>query len=261
MEIYLSVTAEDYPRAAAFGQRFAFVAYRIGTESALLRQALPLLPAPRRGIPVRRNLLSLSDRDCPPVEDPEALCGGVLRECGRRGYAGAVLDFETAPREDLSALAACLDRRLPETGRRLYVPEEYAAAAPGAVELLCTAVSGGSFEEHLREAAEQRGGDLLALDAQRLRMDFRLPAPSGEGEPLDEAAFRELAEGKSVFFSPDLCSRYFTFSQGNEAHFVLYDDADTLNRKLDLGQRYGVRAAFLQWPEIADLAGDLRLDR
>ncbi|MBQ9347052.1 MAG: hypothetical protein IJT94_06880 [Oscillibacter sp.] len=299
MDIYLSVTAEDYPRAAAYGSRFAFVAYGIGPDGALLRRSLPILPAPRTGWerlgqsrretsdplhpmgraasdlrrppmqetpytrespPLRRNLLSLTDRDAPAVEQPEVLCGYVSRECARRGYAGAALDFEGTPRDDLCAFAVCLSRRFGETGRRLYVPESYADAAPESVMLLCTALSGGNFEERLREAVEARGGDRLALDVQRLRMDFSLPARTGEGEPLDAEAFRELSEGKSVYFSPDLCARYFTFTQGGAAHFVLFDDADTINRKLDLGRRYGVRAALLQWPEIADIAGELRLE-
>ena len=219
-------------------------------------------PPRREPPPPRRNLLSLTDRDAPAVENPEVLCGYVCRECARRGYAGAALDFEGAVREDLANFAECLSRRFAETGRRLYVPESYADAGAGdhTAALVCTALSGGNFEERLREAVEQRGGDRLALDVQRLRMDFSLPAESGEGEPLGAEAFRELAEGKSVYFSPDLCARYFTFTQGGTAHFVLFDDADTLNRKLDMGRRYGVRAALLQWPEIADIAGDLRLD-
>ncbi|MBQ9346222.1 MAG: hypothetical protein IJT94_02625, partial [Oscillibacter sp.] len=111
MDIYLSVTAEDYPRAAAYGSRFAFVAYGIGPDGTLLRRSLPILPAPRTGWerlgqsrreasnplhpmgraasgydsrrppvqeapytrdppPLRRNLLSLTDRDAPAVEQP-----------------------------------------------------------------------------------------------------------------------------------------------------------------------------------------------
>ena len=250
MRIYHAVTARDHVRAAAPGRRFAHVAYRIGPGDELLRQDLPLQ--------TRGDLMSLSDRDAPAVGDPQGLCAAVSRECSRRGYAGVVADFEDAPREDLRAFLSCLDDRMARTDRILYVPASYIAAAPGAVMLLCTAVSGGSFEERLREAAEARGGgDRIALDVQRLRMDFRLPAPTGEGVPLDAASFARLSEGRTPFFSPDLCARYFTYMEEGEAHFVLFDDADTLGRKLRLGERYGVGAAFLQWPEVEDLAGQL----
>ena len=251
MRIYLAVTAEDHPQAAAPGRWFAHVAYRIGPESALLRRNLPLQ--------TRTGLLSVGDRDAPPIADPEALCGETLRECARRGYEGVVLDFEEPFREDRAAFAAHLGHRLGQTGRRLYLPETYADAAPEAVTLVCTAVSGGSFQAYLEEAVERRGGgDRVALDVQRLRMDFRLPAPDGEGVPLDAEAFDALRQGKAVFFSPDLCARYFTVTRDGEGHFILFDDADTVNRKLALGKRYGVETAFLQWPEVRDIAGDIR---
>ena len=141
--------------------------------------------------------------------------------------------------------------------RTLYLPESYAGAAPGGVVLLCTAVSGGSFSQYLQEAVTQAGGaGRLALDVQRLRMDFRLPARSGEGDPLSEEALSRLMEREApaVFFSQDLCARYFTYSQDGEAHFVLFDDADTLNQKLRLGAGLGFSAAFFMWPEIRDVA-------
>ena len=284
LRIYFSVTAEDYPACADVGKRFAFVAYRIGEQSELLRRNLPLQ--------TRGGLLCLSDRDAPPVENPGELCAAVLRECSRRGFTGAVLDFEGETgtqnskqektdvssgrnaggtrRKDLCALAGLLDRRLRETGRTLYVPQIYADAAPEAVMLICTAVSGGNFREYLEEEIGRRGAARCALDVQRLRMDFTLPAPTGEGKPLDAAEFARLSEGKAVYFSPDLCARYFTATrfhaaqngraQSGEAHFILFDDADTLNQKIRIGEDLGIKTAFFQWPEVQDIAGELRLD-
>lgn len=116
--------------------------------------------------------------------------------------------------------------------RPVYVPESYAAAS-GAIPLICTAISGGNFVQRLQEAAAGRdraGG--LALDVQRLRMDFTLPAQSGEGRPLSGRELQDLLdrESPSVFFSQDLCARYFTYARDGETHFVLFDDADTLPR-------------------------------
>ncbi len=90
-------------------------------------------------------------------------------------------------------------------------------------------------------------------------MDFRLPARSGEGEPLTGEALEKLMEREhpAVFFSQDLCARYFTYSRDGEAHFVLFDDADTLNQKLRLGAGMGFQAAFLMWPEVRDIASRL----
>ena len=122
--------------------------------------------------------------------------------------------------------------------------------------LLCTALSGGTFVQHLQEVAEQYGGAArLALDIQRLRMDFTLPAQSGEGRPLSGRELQDLLdrESPSVFFSQDLCARYFTYARDGETHFVLFDDADTLSQKLRTGGNMGFAAAFLMYPEVQDL--------
>ena len=124
---------------------------------------------------------------------------------------------------------------------------------PGTVPLISTALSGGNFTQRLREAAA--GAGRLALDVERLRMDFPLPSPSGEGQPLSGRELRDLLdrEAPAVFFSQDLCARYFTYTREGETHFVLFDDADTLQQKLRTGSSLGFSAAFLLFPEVRDL--------
>ena len=249
MQIYLAAAPEAAQEAAAHCRNLAHVAYRIGPGSALLRQSLLLQ--------TKGGLLSVSDREAPFIDSPESLRDAVLRECGRRSYGGVLLDFEEAPRRDRTAFAAALAPALSASRRTLYLPEAYAAAAPGGTVLLCTAVSGGSFSQYLQEAVARAGGaGGLALDVQRLRMDFRLPARSGEGEPLAKEALDALMEREqpAVFFSQDLCARYFTYSRDGGTHFVLFDDADTLNQKLRLGAGMGFAAAFFMWPEVRDIA-------
>lgn len=248
MQVYLSVTPGQLREAAQYGRSFAHVAYRIGEDSSLLRQSLLLQ--------TQGGLLSVSDREAPVIREPEKLSAAILRECGRRGYTGVVLDFEEPPRQDRQLFVQQLEQSLSASRRCLYVPETYIQAVPGALMLLCTALSGGNFVQRLQEAAEQQGGaGHLALDIQRLRMDFQLPAPSGEGTPLSQEALDTLmaAESPSVFFSQDLCARYFTYTRNGETHFVLYDDADTLSQKLRTGASLGFPAAFFAFPEVRDL--------
>ena len=254
MQLYLAVTPGEAREAAQYGRTLAHVAYRIGPGSTLLRQSLPLQ--------TRGGLLSVSDREAPDIGQPQALCAAVLRECGRRGYTGVLLDFEQPPRRDRIQFAQALSQQLRAGQRRLYLPERYADNVPGAIPLICTALSGGNFRQRLQEAAEARGGaGQLVLDVQRLRMDFRLPAKNGQGEPLSPAAFRALMEERSptVFFSQELCARYFTYTRDGVAHFVLFDDAETLKQKLKIGAAMGFSAAFFMWPEIRDIAGQLGL--
>ena len=254
MQTYLAVTPDALQEASRFCRSMAHVAYRIGPGSVLLRQNLLLK--------TRGGLLSVSDLEAPDIGQPEALCAAVLRECGRRSYAGVLLDFEQPPRRDRVLFAKALAEQLRAGRRTLYLPERYADEVPGGVPLICTALSGGNFRQRLQEAAEARGGaGQLALDVQRLRMDFRLPAKNGQGEPLSPAAFRALMEERSptVFFSQELCARDFTYTRDGVAHFVLFDDAETLKQKLKIGAAMGFSAAFFMWPEIRDIAGQLGL--
>ena len=256
LQIYLAVTPGDYQEAAAHSRSFAHVAYRLGPGSTLLRQNLL--------VQTRGGLLTISDQNAPEITEPEKVCAAVLRECGRRAYTGALLDFEQPVSRDRQVFAEQLGRQLSANRRTLYVPEHYARAVSSAVPLICTAISGGSFTERLREAADLRGGaGKLALDVQRLRMDFRLPARTGDGTPLSAQELKALVdrEAPSVFFSQDLCARYFTYTRNGDAHFVLFDDSGTLNQKLKIGANLGFSAAFFMWPEIRDIAGELTFPR
>ena len=240
MQLYLSCTPEQIRPASAYYRNFAHVAYRIGPESTLLYSNLL--------IQTRGGLLSLSDLDAPTITSAQRLASAVVRECYRRGYSGVVADFEANPTQDRLQFLARLQEMLQQNQRMLYVPEAY--RMPGAVTLITTAISGGDFQTYLEDKVRQGS---IAMDLQRLRMDFPLPAPTGEGTPLTAESFAVLSRGQSVFYSPSLAARYFTCVQGGETHFILYDDADTLRRKLQIGKKLGVNTAFLMYPEVADL--------
>lgn len=251
MQVYLAVTPGQLQEAARHCRNLAHVAYRVGEGSVLLRQSV--LHQARGG------LLAVTDQEAPPIDDPEKLSAAAVRECGRRGYTGVLLDFQSRSPDRL-AFARQLAAVLAQTRRTLYVPEEYGPAVPGAVALICTALSGGDFAQRLREAASAAGGaGKLALDVQRLRMDFTLPARTGEGRPLTAEEFQALTEREdpAVFFSQELCARYFTYTHEGQTHFVLFDDAGTIRKKLQTGTALGYAAAFLMFPEVRDLLDDL----
>ena len=189
MPLYLAATPDRLTRARAVTPRLAHVAYRLGPGSDLL--AAPLPPALRGG------LMVLSDWDCPPVEEPDRLARQIARTCLRRGYAGAAADFDPPARPDRLALLEALSPLLASCGRTLYVPEHCPVA--GATILLCTALSGGTLEGRLTQAVDQYGAEHLALDLQRLAMDFPLPCPGGQGTPLTLPQLEALAAGRPTF--------------------------------------------------------------
>ena len=84
-------------------------------------------------------------------------------------------------------------------------------------------------------------------------MDFPLPCPSGIGTPLSREELR-CRMPSVTFFSRELCARYFTYQENGQHHFVLFDDAETLNQKVRIAREAGFTAAFFTWPEIEDIA-------
>lgn len=250
MQIYLAVSPPDASAAGRCSRPLAHAAYRIGPDSTLLRKGLPLQ--------ARGGLLALSDREAPPIGDPEALCAAVARECGRRSYQGVLADFDQPPQPDRQAFLHRLGERLSAARRSLFLPERYGDPGIRAVRIVGTAVSGGSLQDHLRQSVQRWGGaNRLALDVERLRMDFPLPCPTGLGEPLTREELEARLREASPFFSQELCARYCTYTRNGQLHFVLFDDAETLRQKLRTGASMGFAAAFLMWPEISDLAGEL----
>ena len=246
LQVFLSVAPRDARAALQFHNRLAHVAYRIGEESRLLRQNL---------LQSRGGILSLSDYRCPPIGKPDALCREILQECNLRCYGGVLADFEGDAAQDRLNFLEKLCNALSRSNRRLFLPERYALQVPGATAVICTALSGGTFQQRLEDATRRFGRGQVALDVERLAMDFRLPAPSGSGIPLEPDALQTLLLDMSpaTFYSRDLCARYFTYARDGATHFVLYDDAETIRQKIRVGHEMGLCAAFLMYPEVKDL--------
>lgn len=251
MQLYLTVTPDKLREAAQYTDRLAHVAYRVGRDGRLTRREL--LARTRGG------LMALGDRDCGAIRDVPALCRDVWRECGNRNYGGVVADFEQSAAEDRGAFLEALSGILARNGKKLYVPEAYGGRVSRAAVLICTALSGGNLRQRLEECAQRFGRERLALDLQRLRMSFPLPCPTGEGTVLTGGELEEMMRRRqpSVFYSGDLCAKYFTFTEAGEGRFVLFDDGDTLRRKIRLGQEMGIGAGFLMYPEVEDLLPEL----
>ena len=249
MQLYLAVTPDHLDTAMRHTNRIAHVAYRIEEGGTLYSCEL----AKR----IKGGFMVLSDGDGCEIPDLSALCKAIWNECEQRDFAGIVADFEQPVSEQRCAFLNQLCGVLRCKGRTLFVPESYGEAVKGAMVLICTAVSGGTLHHRLGES-RRCFGDRVALDLQRVRMEFPLPCPSGEGCPIPQETLCEfLSENPSVFFSEDLCAKYFVRVCGCEPKFVLFDDAQTLHRKLRLAQGMGITTAFVMFPEVEDILGEL----
>ena len=243
MQLYLAAAPCYLPEARRWGLPIAHAAYRIDSGGRL--SALPLPAVPPGG------LLLISGTDCPAPPQPEALARDILRECLHRQYTGVVLE-PVLPRPAVAALSV-LCRRY---GRTLHLPERSGTGADACV-VVSTALSGGTLRRRLEEVCRRFAPRPVTLDLACVRADFTLPAPYGDGRMLTAQQLASLRAQRPVFFSPELCARYFTYEQEGMTHLVLFDDADTLRRKIGLGTELGIAAGMLSLPEAAEALPDL----
>lgn len=247
MQLYLAVTPDRLDQALALTPHIAHIAYRVSEDGALLQRPLPAS--------LRGGIMVLQCPSAVPAHRAEPLAREVLHTCICRNFSGILLTAPSAA--DISSAARWLQQLARQHHRCLYVPESCAQSVPEATVLLCTALSGGSLQQRLTQAVQQYAAQRIALDLQRLMMSFPLPCPSGEGHPLSLKDLRQQQQGHSVYYCDALCAHYFTQQHGGQPRFVLYDDANTLLRKMELAEKLGISQAFISWPETADLLPQL----
>lgn len=244
-ELLLALPAGRDTRGRAFGLTPAHMAYRIGPGPRLLGIRLP------QGL--RGGMMQVDCAGFDGPGNPVDCCRQILGECRRRSFRGIVCDFEGPPAGCLSKLTEILDRNCAAQGWTLYVPEGYAAHAPRARVLIPSALTHGSLERRLREAAERYGQGRAALAVEWVREEFPLPA-RGRGEPISQERLEEMLRRlePAVFFDRGLCAHYFTYMKGPQAHFVLFDSPRSIREKLDRAKALGLAAALLPQPEVED---------
>ncbi len=233
----------------------AHLAYRLGPGPHLFRA--------EGAAPPRGGLMVVDDKQFDGLGPTGPLCQEIIRETLARGFSGAVLDFENHL-PPLEQIAAALDEPFARRGWTLIVPERYGQAAPHARVMIPSALSGGSLRRRLEEALERFGESRVVLALEKRAEDFYLPSPTGGGQPLTRQELEEL-KGRlspSVFFSGELCARYFTYmSRETGAHFVLFDDGDTLRRKVEVARGLGVGTFLAPWAEVGPHAARIGIQR
>ena len=238
--------------ASAYGLPVGHMAYRIGPGGNLLRAKIP--------INLRSGLMVIDGSGFNGRADPNIFCQQVIRECTTRAFDGVILDFEGKPQPLLRQIVNKLGSLLLRRGWPLYVTEEYGGISEHARVIIPSALSGGSLNKRLSEAVERYGTGKVALGIQRTAEDFTLPAPSGCGTPLtrEELTRRIQSRGASIFFSDELCAHYFTYmSRQNGAHFVLFDNAASIRKKIQIARNLGLCACIMVWPEVDDIIGNI----
>ena len=245
---FLLTPPQQLSQARTWGLPIGHMAYRLDEEGQL-RQAP--LPAEVQGG------LMLVGADQSPVgrSDPRRAVREILSVCQARRFGGVILDLEQPPTRFLAQLIQGLEEGLSLRKRTLFLPEAYGNYARRATLYLSSALSGGSLRQRLERAADTYGAQRLVLCLHRARDDFFLPSVKGRGRPISQEKLDQLLRRMHpyVFFSQDLCAHYFTYmSRETGAHFVLFDDAESLVKKRAIAQEAGITRFFLLYPEVAD---------
>lgn len=252
---FITLTPRQLPSLQPWRAAPALLAYRLGPGPHLYRAGSGPLP--------RGGLMVVNDGDFDGLGDAAPLSQEIVRECQARGFVGAVLDFE-GRLPPLAQIVRQLDEPFARRDWRLFVPEDFAPTAPHTAVMIPSSLSGGSLELRLEEAVERFGPARTALALEKAAEDFTLPAPTGCGTPLSPKALAQLKErlSPSVFFSGDLCARYFTYMDGEgRAHFVLFDDEDTLRRKVEVARRAGIHTFLAAWDQVSSCAAHIGIQR
>ncbi len=235
-------------KASTSGLPIGHIAYRIGPGGRLLRANIPL--------DLRGGLMVIDGSCCDGRGDTTSLCQQIIRECASRNFDGVILDFESTLQSFLVQLLTRLSPLLFQRGWPLYVTENYADISSLTRVIIPSALSGGSLRKRLSEAIEQYGTDRVALGVQRTAEDFTLPSPSGCGTPLSREELNHMIRqrGASIFFSDELCAHYFTYmSRDSGAHFVLFDNAASIRKKIQIARAMELCACILAWPDVDNI--------
>lgn len=252
---YCAVSPDVLPQLRPYSALTpVLLAYRLGPGPRLLRSCPPTQ--------VRGGWLGVTLGEDAPGGDPGILCRQAVQECRARGATGLLADWDRFDRR-LFLLSRQLGRTLQQAGLTLAVPEAYGEVTGSASVLISSALSGGNLEVRLKEAIERYGAGRVVLALERMGEDFLLPSPSGQGTPLSPQALQALRQRvrPAVYWSGELCARYFTYRSEGQVHFVLFDDGAALSKKLELADRLGVTRSIAAWPEISGCVKELGISK
>ena len=249
LSLILTAPPSQAQAARAYGLPIAHMAYRVGPGPRLLRSSVP--------VSLRGGLLMLDDHGYHPGHsDPASLCRGIKQECFARGFDGIIANWEALPSPECIHMTQAIADLAAGQNWPFYLPERFGRHITQGRVMIPSSLSGGSLRMRLSEAVQSFGPERVALAVERAAFDLKLPSPNGQGRELPVSELERLTATyhPSVYFSDDLCARYFTYrTTEGETHFVLFNDAGTIQKKLQIAGEFGIQACLLAYPEVSDL--------
>ncbi|MFI3255129.1 MAG: hypothetical protein R3Y63_12475 [Eubacteriales bacterium] len=235
-KFFLGVRPTQLSKGRALGGLELQMIYRLDSH-------LKLYQASALGGNVEKSgqIMGIDTLDLSPCGDVAGFCRQVSGVVTQHGFGGVACLFRGGTNPCLEEAVASLAELCCGWGIPLIVPEAYGQVGEYPKVFISTAISGGSLEVRFRQAMEQYGRGRLVMDIEAMGEDFLLPAPKGVGEPLGEDEIYEaiVRENADVFFSSELCARYFTYQNGEHSlRFVLFDDQGSVREKIRLARQW-----------------------
>ncbi len=243
MKIFLSSPPEDALKAAEHGL-VSIMAYRMGAGFHLYRTAIP------------KGEFELMDVDCGNFTGygpHEILATELLGECRKRGYKGIVLGLPAKPTPPLLSFVSLFSQRAEKLAVSLYVPVAYAASSGYAKLLVNHRPHNGGFKLYIGKFCSRFGENRIALELERIYLDYTLPSKSGLGARISEKRFTEIYGRGNRFISQDLRCNYISSLRENRAHLVTWDDGNSIAQKLKDAESMGINTVFLYYPHVRDI--------
>jgi len=232
MQIYLAATPEDAKSAAVYGYPLAHMAYYKSFERH----------SQSGGWMILSDLLASATQ---PRE--------IIDECKHCGFDGVLLDFEGGDRQALLQFANQLDKLCIQYNLTLVAGRKFQTSKS------LTLVSSGAVSGSLKQRLMKCGAGSV-LEIVRLAQDIPLPAPHGRGITMTRERLNELLLSRRpvTFFSSELLARYFTYKdESGITHFIIYDDAESISKKLRLAEAIGFSSTIMLYSEVKDLLGNI----
>lgn len=250
IKFLLVVSPSEVGRGRGLGAQEIQMLYRVDGQLKLLQTGR--FPDKNH---LQGQIMGIDNENTAANGDPHHFCRQVLAQVEQRGFMGVCCFFGGNGRGPLSEVAKQLDLLCHQKRIPLYLPESYGSVCEYGKILVSSALSGGTLEDRFATAKNCWGDGRVVMDVDFVSEDFLLPAPKGSGEKLTQREISQLIvrENASVFFSKELCARYFTYqNRENTLRFVLFDDVGTLKEKIKEAKQWNLPAVVANYRQLKE---------
>lgn len=245
-KLVIVCAGKDTLKASSYCFQLLQLCIGVGKGMSLRRLYLPAKTS--------NDILGLSDIGI--SEGNISICvDSIVYEVRKYGFKAVFADFEHLESEVVSEFLSKLDDRLNKEKIKFFVPICNEFSVKYAVLVTQSALSGGNLEEYISSLLEKYP-NRIAVSIRPICTDFALPSKDSEGTPIsDEERMERIKKYDSgVFFSSDLCAKYFTYMDENEnGHFVIFDDDSTISAKIQRLNALDIDKIFALYPHVQNL--------